>query len=467
MSSILIVGGAGFIGSHTAKLVAAAGHKPVVFDNLSSGHRWALRWGVFEEGDLADRDAIDRVLARYHIDAVIDFAAHIEVGESVRNPRKYFRNNLVNTLNLLDAMVDSGVQQIVFSSTAAVYGDPLVVPIPEDHRLLPVNPYGESKLFVERTLRWYGDAYGLRWAVLRYFNAAGADPGGEIGEDHAPESHLIPLAIKAALGQRGELQVFGTDYPTPDGTAVRDYIHVVDLAAGAPAGAGPPGGRQAQLRRQCRHRRRPLGARGDRRSRARERSDRAPARGRPPPRRRAVTGRRRAARPSSCSISSRDIPISPPSWSTHGNGTHHAPDDARPPDRRAGDRRGAAGPRDAASRFARPACAPTRNARSRAPNAFCVNPTDSHQAAFVELHPNGAQRQVCPFVDGQPSGLYRAFHPGGERWLEGRYENGLKVGRWTQWAADGRKVADGEYRAGLMVEGAPVGFPATCESVTW
>lgn len=230
MSSILIVGGAGFIGSHTAKLIATAGHKPVVFDNLSSGHRWALRWGVFEEGDLGDRDAIERVLARHDIDAVIDFAAHIEVGESVRNPRKYFRNNLVNTMNLLDVMVDRGVQKIVFSSTAAVYGDPLTVPIPEDHRLLPVSPYGESKLFVERTLRWYGEAYGLRWAVLRYFNAAGADPGGEIGEDHSPESHLVPLAIKAALGQRGELQIFGTDYPTPDGTAVRDYIHVVDLA---------------------------------------------------------------------------------------------------------------------------------------------------------------------------------------------------------------------------------------------
>ena len=228
--SILIVGGAGFIGSHTAKLIAASGRKPVVFDNLSSGHRWALRWGVFEEGDLADRAAIDAVLERHDVEAVIDFAAHIEVGESVRNPRKYFRNNLVNTLNLLDAMVDKGVKQIVFSSTAAVYGDPIAVPIPEDHRLLPVNPYGESKLFVERTLRWYGEAYGLRWAALRYFNAAGADPGGEIGEDHAPESHLIPLAIKAALGQRGELQIFGTDYPTPDGTAVRDYIHVVDLA---------------------------------------------------------------------------------------------------------------------------------------------------------------------------------------------------------------------------------------------
>jgi len=230
LSSILIVGGAGFIGSHTAKLVAAAGHKPVVFDNLCSGHRWALRWGVFEEGDLADRDAIERVFERHNIDAVIDFAAHIEVGESVRNPRKYFRNNLVNTMNLLDVMVDRGIQRIVFSSTAAVYGDPLTVPIAEDHRLLPLSPYGESKLFVERTLHWYGEAYGLRWGVLRYFNAAGADPGGEIGEDHAPESHLIPLAIKAALGQRGELQIFGTDYPTPDGTAVRDYIHVADLA---------------------------------------------------------------------------------------------------------------------------------------------------------------------------------------------------------------------------------------------
>jgi len=228
--SILIVGGAGFVGSHTAKLVAASGRTPVIFDNLSSGHRWALKWGAFEEGDLADRAAIDRVLARHQVEAVIDFAAHIEVGESVRNPRKYFRNNLVNTLNLLDAMVDRGIKDIVFSSTAAVYGDPLSVPIPEDHRLLPVNPYGESKLFVERTLRWYGEAYGLRWSALRYFNAAGADPEGEIGEDHSPESHLIPLAIRAALGQRGELQVFGTDYPTPDGTALRDYVHVVDLA---------------------------------------------------------------------------------------------------------------------------------------------------------------------------------------------------------------------------------------------
>jgi UDP-glucose-4-epimerase GalE len=228
--SILIVGGAGYIGSHTAKLVAEAGLEPVIFDNLSSGHRWALKWGKFEEGDLADRAAIDRVLERHAVEAVIDFAAHIEVGESVKNPRKYFRNNVVCTMNLLDAMVDRGIKDIVFSSTAAVYGDPTVVPIPEDHPLLPVNPYGESKLFVERILRWYGDAYGLRWGALRYFNAAGADPGGAIGEDHDPESHLIPLAIKAALGLRGELQIFGTDYPTPDGTPLRDYIHVVDLA---------------------------------------------------------------------------------------------------------------------------------------------------------------------------------------------------------------------------------------------
>ncbi|MEA2700656.1 MAG: UDP-arabinose 4-epimerase [Myxococcales bacterium] len=229
--SILIVGGAGYIGSHTAKVVAASGLGPVVvFDNLSSGHRWALRWGTFEEGDLGDPAAIADVIKRHAVTAVIQFAAFIEVGESVRNPRKYFRGNVQNTLNLLDAMVDAGVRDLVFSSTAAVYGDPIKTPIPEDHPLAPVSPYGDSKLFVEKILQRYGDAYGLRWAALRYFNAAGADPDGGNGEDHSPESHLIPLAIKAALGLRGALQVFGTDYPTPDGTAVRDYVHVVDLA---------------------------------------------------------------------------------------------------------------------------------------------------------------------------------------------------------------------------------------------
>jgi UDP-arabinose 4-epimerase len=228
--SILVVGGAGYIGSHTAKALVAAGVEPIVFDNLSSGHRWALRWGAFEEGDLANPESIAAVFRRHEIRAVIQFAALIQVGESVRNPRKYYRGNVVNTLNLLDAMVDAGVREIVFSSTAAVYGDPVQVPIPEDHPLFPVSPYGDSKLTVERILHRYGEAYGLRSATLRYFNAAGADPDGEIGEEHDEESHLIPLAMRAALGRRDPLEIFGADYPTPDGTAVRDYVHVVDLA---------------------------------------------------------------------------------------------------------------------------------------------------------------------------------------------------------------------------------------------
>jgi UDP-glucose-4-epimerase GalE len=203
---------------------------PVIFDDLSSGHRWALRWGTFVEGSLTDPAAIDAVFKAHAITAVIQFAARIEVGESVRDPRKYFRSNLVCTLNLLDAMVANGVRDVVFSSTAAVYGKPVRVPIAEDHPLDPINPYGDTKFFVERVLKSYGDAYGLRWGALRYFNAAGADPDGELGEDHAPESHLIPLAIAAALGGK-PLSLFGTDYPTPDGTAVRDYVHVADLAS--------------------------------------------------------------------------------------------------------------------------------------------------------------------------------------------------------------------------------------------
>jgi UDP-glucose-4-epimerase GalE len=227
--SVLIVGGAGFIGSQTAKHVAAAGLQPVVFDNLSSGHRWALKWGPFEEGDIADRVRLDHVIAKHAVTAVIHFAGFIQVGESVRDPRKYFQNNIVATLTLLDAMVARGVRDIVFSSSAAVYGNPIRVPIDEEHPMDPLNPYGDSKAMVERFLRWYGDAYGLRWAALRYFNAAGADPDGELGEEHTSESHLIPLALQAAYGGPG-LSVFGTDYPTPDGTAIRDYIHVADLA---------------------------------------------------------------------------------------------------------------------------------------------------------------------------------------------------------------------------------------------
>jgi UDP-arabinose 4-epimerase len=246
--SILIVGGAGYIGSQTAKLVAAAGHLPVVFDNLVYGHRWAVKWGPLVEGDLADPAAIRRALEAHAVTAVIHFAAYAYVGESMTDPGKYFRNNVAGTINLLDAMVAAGVRDVVFSSTCATYGEPERVPIAEDHPQRPVSPYGESKLAVERMLRWYGQAHGLRYAALRYFNAAGADPDGELGEDHAPETHLIPLAIAAAEGRGGPLSLFGTDYPTPDGTAVRDYIHVADLAEAHLAALAALDGGESALR---------------------------------------------------------------------------------------------------------------------------------------------------------------------------------------------------------------------------
>ena len=227
---VLVTGGAGYIGSHTAKLLATAGHEPVVLDNLSEGHRWAVRWGPFIEGDLADGLLIQTVLAQFEIQAVIHFAASAYVGESVSNPSKYFRNNVSNSLTLLDAMRAVGVQTIVFSSSCATFGVPKILPIPDDHAQEPINPYGESKLFIERVLHWYGEAYGLHWVVLRYFNAAGADPESELGESHEPETHLIPSVIAAALGQRQRFDLYGTDYPTPDGTAVRDFVHVTDLA---------------------------------------------------------------------------------------------------------------------------------------------------------------------------------------------------------------------------------------------
>jgi UDP-arabinose 4-epimerase len=246
--SILIVGGAGYIGSQTAKQVAAAGHRPVVFDNLVYGHRWAVKWGPLVEGDLADPPAIRRALEAHAVTAVIHFAAYAYVGESMTDPGKYFRNNVAGTINLLDGMVAAGVRDIVFSSTCATYGEPERVPIAEDHPQRPVNPYGESKLAVERMLRWYGQAHGLRYAALRYFNAAGADPDGELGEDHAPETHLIPLAIAAAQGRGAPLSLFGTDYPTPDGTAVRDYIHVADLAEAHLAALAALDGGESALR---------------------------------------------------------------------------------------------------------------------------------------------------------------------------------------------------------------------------
>jgi UDP-glucose-4-epimerase GalE len=228
--NVLVVGGAGYIGSHTAKVLAKSGMQPVVLDNMVYGHEWAVKWGPLEKGDLADAEFIRGVITKHKIEAVIHFAAYTYVGESVTAPRKYFQNNVVNTLNLLNTMLDCNVKSIVFSSTCATYGEPKQVPISENHTQNPINPYGEAKLMVERILHWYGNAYGLRWAALRYFNAAGADPDGQIGESHDPETHLIPLVIQAVQGKRKQVDIFGTDYPTPDGTAIRDYIHVNDLA---------------------------------------------------------------------------------------------------------------------------------------------------------------------------------------------------------------------------------------------
>lgn len=225
---VLVIGGAGYIGSHAARTLRRRGHDVVIYDNLSTGH--AFLAGGFElvRGDIADAVTLSAALRR--VDSVMHFAAHAYVGESVTSPRKYFRNNVEGGLVLLNACVDCGVRRIIFSSTCAVYGVPAKVPIPEDTPRQPVNPYGVSKLFFEQALDAYDRAYGLRFTSLRYFNAAGADESGEIGELHEPESHLIPSAFLAASGARAELEVFGTDYPTPDGTCVRDYIHVNDLA---------------------------------------------------------------------------------------------------------------------------------------------------------------------------------------------------------------------------------------------
>jgi len=229
--NVLVAGGAGYIGSHVCKALCAAGWTPIAYDNLSSGHAWAVKWGPLVEGDIADGERLIQVLRRSNVQAVIHLAAYAYVGESVRDPGKYFRNNVAGSLSLLDAAVAVRVERFVFSSTCATYGVPREVPIAEDHPQNPVNPYGESKLFVERALRWYEQAHRLRWVALRYFNAAGADPDGDLGEEHDPETHLVPLAIQAALGLRPRLPIFGTDYATPDGTAVRDYVHVSDLAA--------------------------------------------------------------------------------------------------------------------------------------------------------------------------------------------------------------------------------------------
>jgi UDP-glucose-4-epimerase GalE len=228
---ILVTGGAGYIGSHACKELALAGYMPVAYDNLSIGNRWAVRWGPLEVGDILDPNRLHEVCRKHAPEAVLHFAAFALVGESVQEPALYYRNNVVGALNLLDAARLSGARAFVFSSTCATYGVPEEIPIREDAPQRPVNPYGASKLMIERVLADYEAAYGLRHAALRYFNAAGADPDGEIGESRAVETHLVPLMLDAALGQRPPLRILGDDYPTPDGTAIRDYIHVTDLAA--------------------------------------------------------------------------------------------------------------------------------------------------------------------------------------------------------------------------------------------
>lgn len=228
---ILVTGGAGYVGSHSAKLLAESGHEVVVVDNLAEGHRAAVGKLPLVEVDLLDTPTVIETLKKHRIDAVMHFAAFAYVGVSVREPARYYHNNVVGTLSLLDAMLAADVKRIVFSSTCATYGIPTRVPIREDHPQAPINPYGFTKLAIERALADYAYAYGLGYAALRYFNASGAAADGTIGEDHDPETHLIPLVLQVALGQRESVDIFGTDYPTPDGTCIRDYIHVDDLAS--------------------------------------------------------------------------------------------------------------------------------------------------------------------------------------------------------------------------------------------
>ena len=228
---ILVTGGAGFVGSHASKLLATAGHEPVVFDDMRRGNRWAVKWGPLVDAALEDRVALEKAMVDHRIEAVMHFAAYAYVGESVAEPSMYFRNNVSNSFNVLDAMVATGVDRLVISSTCATYGIPDRLPITENTPQRPINPYGQSKKMLEEAARWYGESHGIRSVALRYFNAAGCDPDGEIGEWHEPETHLIPLVVDAALGRRDAVHVFGTDYDTPDGTAVRDYIHVNDLVS--------------------------------------------------------------------------------------------------------------------------------------------------------------------------------------------------------------------------------------------
>ena len=230
MKTILVAGGAGYIGSHTVKYLLKNNYNVVVVDNLSYGHKEAVSTLNFEQIDLAYKEALDKIFKKYKIDAVIHFAAFTYVGESVFQPQKYYWNNVVNTINLLDVMIENNVKNIVFSSTCATYGNPQYTPIDENHPQSPINPYGKTKLMMEQIMADYETAYGLKYVALRYFNAAGCDAQGELGESHTPETHLIPLILKAIKGEIPQISVFGTDYDTSDGTCIRDYIHVEDLA---------------------------------------------------------------------------------------------------------------------------------------------------------------------------------------------------------------------------------------------
>jgi len=228
---VLVVGGAGYIGSHMVKYLSKAGHEVTTLDNLSNGYKNAVKYGQFVEGDIANSDLLNKLFSENSYDGVMHFASYIQVGESVEKPSMYYRNNVTNTQTLLDAMVEHGIKNFIFSSTAATFGEPDYTPIDEAHLQKPINPYGHSKLMVEQILSDFDHAYGLKSVSLRYFNAAGADPEGELGERHIPETHLIPLVLQAASGRRDNITVFGADYDTPDGTCIRDYIHINDLCS--------------------------------------------------------------------------------------------------------------------------------------------------------------------------------------------------------------------------------------------
>ncbi|MBW2051413.1 MAG: UDP-glucose 4-epimerase GalE [Deltaproteobacteria bacterium] len=227
---VLVTGGAGYIGSYMCKHLAKKGYEPIVLDNLVTGHQQSVKWGPFIKGSIADTKLLNEIFSQYQIMAVLHFAAFCYVGESVTAPGKYYRNNVAATITLLETMIKNNISNFIFSSSCATYGEPVELPIRETHSQNPINPYGRTKLIVEQILKDCETAYGLKYSSLRYFNAAGADPEGELGEDHNPETHLIPLVLQTALGQREAIDIFGDDYPTKDGTCIRDYIHIIDLA---------------------------------------------------------------------------------------------------------------------------------------------------------------------------------------------------------------------------------------------